>query len=106
MALKHKNKKRNTLKVPFFSFNMSPRPSVTRVAPAQDQISNISDIDNPTRERRSIEVDDPDFLVTKAEDADQGSVVEKLKLKSNSMFHLFMNSMFLVHFNHKKFKFC
>ena len=99
MALKHKNKKRNTLKVPFFSFNMSPRPSVTRVAPAQDQISNISDIDNPTRERRSIEVDDPDFLVTKAEDADQGSVVEKLKLKSNSMFHLFMNSMFLVHFS-------
>ena len=98
MALKHKNKKRNTLKVPFFSFNMSPRPSVTRVAPAQDQISNISDIDNPTRERRSIEVDDPDFLVTKAEDADQGSVVEKLKLKSNSIFHLFMNSMFLVHF--------
>ena len=98
MALKHKNKKRNTLKVSFFSFNMSPRPSVTRVAPAQDQISNISDIDNPTRERRSIEVDDPDFLVTKAEDADQGSVVEKLKLKSNSMFHLFMNSMFLVHF--------
>ena len=104
MALKHKNKKRNTLKVPFFSFNMSPRPSVTRVAPAQDQISNISDIDNPTRERRSIEVDDPDFLVTKAEDADQGSVVEKLKLKSNSIFHLFMNSMFLVHY--KKFKFC
>ena len=73
---------------------MSPRPSVTRVAPAQDQISNISDIDNPTRERRSIEVDDPDFLVTKAEDADQGSVVEKLKLKSNSIYNLFLNQCF------------
>ena len=61
---------------------MSPRPSVTRVAPAQDQISNISGMDNPnTREtRRSIEADDPDFLLTKAEDADQGSVVEEMKL--------------------------
>ena len=94
--LKAKIQKRNVLKAPFFSFNMSPRPSVTRVAPAQDQISNISDIDNPTRERRSIEVDDPDFLVTKAEDADQGSVVEKLKLKSNSIYNLFLNQCFYV----------
>lgn len=69
------------IKILVFSFNMSPRPSVTRVTPAQDQLSNTSDMENATRERRSIEVDDPDFILTKTEDPDQGSVVEKIKIK-------------------------
>ena len=67
---------------------MSPGPGSTRVAPAPDEISNISDIENITRERRSIEVDDPDGLVTKTESPDQGSVVERIKIKSKLTFSL------------------
>ena len=73
---------------------MSPGPGSTRVAPAPDEISNISDIDNITRERRSIEVDDPDGLVTKTESPDQGSVVERIKIKSKlTFFYLYQYSL-------------
>ena len=67
---------------------MLSRQSTIRVAPAPDEISNISDIENITRERRSIEVDDPDGLVTKTESPDQGSVVERIKIKSKLTFSL------------------
>ena len=67
---------------------MSPRPSIARVAPALDNVSNVTDLDNPQRPRPSIEVDDPDFLVTKPEDADQGSMVEKINLKGKLIWNL------------------
>ena len=66
---------------------MSPRPSISRVSPAQDNTSNMTEIENRQRQRPSLEVDDPDFLLAKPEDSDQGSLVEKINLKCKYVYN-------------------
>ena len=59
---------------------MSPRPSIIRVAPATDAISNQT-VDQNHPPRRSSFFDDSDFAVPKQEELDQASDAGRITSK-------------------------
>ena len=61
---------------------MSPRPSIIRVAPATDAISNQT-VDQNHPPRRSSFFDDSDFAVPKQEELDQASDAGRITSKSS-----------------------
>ena len=61
---------------------MSPRPSIIRVAPATDAISNQT-VDQNHPPRRSSFFDDSDFAVPKQEELDQASDAGRITSKAS-----------------------